>query len=33
MGVKTTTDIEYKPKATVKNLQFVEKLDKLIDIA
>ena len=33
MGVKTTTDIEYKPKATVKNLQFVEKLDQLIDIA
>ena len=33
MGVKTTTIVENKPKATVKNLQFVEKLDKLIDIA
>ena len=33
MGVKTTTIVENKPKATVKNLQFVQKLDKLIDIA
>lgn len=33
MGVKTTTNIECKPKATVKNLQFVKKLDQLIDIA
>lgn len=33
MGVKTVKNIENKPKATVKNLQFVEKLDKLIDIA
>lgn len=33
MGVNTTTIVENKPKATVKNLQFVEKLDKLIDIA
>lgn len=33
MGVKTTTIVENKPKATVKNLQFVKKLDKLIDIA
>lgn len=33
MSVKTTTKIECKPKATVKNLQFVEKLDKLIDIS
>ena len=33
MGVKTVKNIENKPKATVKNLQFVEKLDKLINIA
>ena len=33
MGVKTTTIDENKPKATVKDLQFVKKLDKLIDIA
>jgi hypothetical protein len=33
MGVKTTTDIECKPKATVRNFQFVEKLDKVIDKA
>ena len=32
MGVKATTNVENKPKATVKNLQFVENLDKLIDI-
>ena len=33
MGVKTTTIVKNKPKATVKNLQFVKKLDELIDIA
>ena len=33
MNVKATTDTENKPKATVKNFQFVENLDKLIDIA
>lgn len=33
MGVITTTNNDCKPKATVKNLQFVENLDKLIDIA
>ena len=33
MNVKTATDNENKPKATVKNLQFIEKLDQLIDIA
>ena len=33
MNVKTATDNENKPKATVKNFQFVENLDKLIDIA
>lgn len=33
MGVKTTTNIDCKPKATVKNLQFVKKLDQFIDIA
>ena len=33
MNVKTTTSNECKPKATVKNLQFVKNLDKLIDIA
>jgi len=32
MGVKATTNVENKPKAIVKNLQFVESLDKLIDI-
>ena len=32
MGVKATTNVENKPKATVKNLQFIEKLDRLIDI-
>ena len=32
MGVKATTNVENKPKATVKNLQFIEKLDKLIGI-
>ena len=33
MNVKATTNTENKPKATVKNFQFVENLDKLIDIA
>lgn len=33
MSVKTTVNIENKPKATMKNLQFVENLDKLINIA
>jgi len=33
MGVKATTNVENKPKATVKNLQFIEKLDRLIGIA
>lgn len=33
MNVKTATDNENKPKATVKNFQFVENLDNLIDIA
>ena len=33
MGVKATTNVENKPKATMKNLQFVENLDKLIGIA
>ena len=32
MNVKTSTNIENKPKATLKNLQFVKKLDQLIDI-
>ena len=33
MGVKAATNVENKPKATMKNLQFVENLDKLIGIA
>lgn len=33
MSVKTTTNVENKPKATVRNFQFVEKMDKLIDLA
>lgn len=32
MGVKTTTNEQCKPKATAKHLQFIEDLDKLIDI-
>ncbi len=31
MSVKSTTIVVNKPKATVKNLQFVKKLDNLID--
>ena len=33
MSAKTTTNVENKPKATVRNFQFVEKLDKVIDKA
>ena len=33
MSVKTEINIENKPKATMKNFQFVENLDKLIDVA
>lgn len=33
MSLKTTSNFEDKPKATVKNFQFVENLDKLIDMA
>lgn len=33
MGVLPATNIENKPKATAKNLQFVKQLDKLIDNA
>lgn len=33
MSVMTTTSVENKPKATVKNFQFVEKLERLVDIA
>ncbi len=33
MGIKTTTNEQCKPKATVQNLQFVRNLDKLIDVA
>lgn len=33
MGAKIKTKIESKEKATLKNFQFVEKLDQLIDIA
>ena len=33
MSVMSKTDIENKPKATMKNFQFVENLDKLIDVA
>ena len=31
MSVKSTTIVVNKPKATVKNLQFVKKLDNIID--
>ena len=31
MSVMSTTIVVNKPKATVKNLQFVEKLDSIID--
>jgi hypothetical protein len=33
MGVKTTTIDDNKPKATMKDFQFVENLDKPIDVA
>ena len=33
MSVMTTKSVENKPKATVKNFQFVEKLERLVDIA
>ncbi|MEE3486439.1 MAG: hypothetical protein VZQ98_19250, partial [Bacteroidales bacterium] len=31
MSVKSTTIVVNKPKATVKNLQFVKKLDNIIE--